>query len=359
MPDGSQLAPCSAYYKTWRVRNDGPCDWPEGCHLVSAGGDVLFDPKAKGSESESAQAFRQLVDPTLSGEEIDITVELFAPSATGRHVGYFRLEDPEGGLFGQRLWSDIRVTDTDMNVSATLSPWQVIQSDGESIADETSQQEEQEQQTENKQEEEKETALLKPGSTVKLHSLQKRPELNGQVGSCKRWEEDAGRWEVELHADFRLVMLLPGNLVVWDESKEHGMEEEEQEEQEEQEQERTALEEATQEHLWQLEVEQQEQQQEQQEEEEEEEEQDEVEKEVPVVTLTAEEQQHQTDLLLWSQELQVLSEMGFQDPALVLPLLKTHISKPASTLSGAGAGAGGGREDQGLQAVVWALLAEP
>jgi next-to-BRCA1 protein 1 len=134
MPDGSEVAPCSTFFKTWRVRNDGKGDWPENCHLVSAGGDRLLDSKL-GDDF----VLRHPVPATAAGEEVEVTLELCAPDATGRHVGYFRLESPDGGYFGQRLWADIRVTDADMSVSMTLSPWEVI----DTSADEKEEKEEQ------------------------------------------------------------------------------------------------------------------------------------------------------------------------------------------------------------------------
>lgn len=121
MPDGSEIAPCSTFFKTWRVRNDGEVDWPEGCHLVSAGGDRMVDPKLGDDYN-----FRQEVPVVVAGSEVDLTVELWAPSATGRHVSYFRLENPGGSYFGQRLWSDIRVNEADLSVSMTLAPWEVV-----------------------------------------------------------------------------------------------------------------------------------------------------------------------------------------------------------------------------------------
>eukprot|EP00603_Paraphysomonas_imperforata_P003036 CAMPEP_0114412608 /NCGR_PEP_ID=MMETSP0103-20121206/417_1 /TAXON_ID=37642 ORGANISM="Paraphysomonas imperforata, Strain PA2" /NCGR_SAMPLE_ID=MMETSP0103 /ASSEMBLY_ACC=CAM_ASM_000201 /LENGTH=827 /DNA_ID=CAMNT_0001580637 /DNA_START=46 /DNA_END=2529 /DNA_ORIENTATION=- len=131
MPDGSEVAPYSTFFKTWRVRNDGTRDWPEGCHLVSAGGDRMCDTKL-GDD----YVIRQPVPATVAGEEVEITVELCAPSATGRHVGYFRLQNPEGSFFGQRLWADIRVNDADMAVSMTLSPWEVIDTNGDDDVEE-------------------------------------------------------------------------------------------------------------------------------------------------------------------------------------------------------------------------------
>jgi hypothetical protein len=111
MPDGSKVQPCSVFVKCWRVRNDGAAAWPENCCLVNAGGDEMFP------ETE----LRIPVPSAAAGEEVDISVHLTAPSATGRHVGYFRLQDDELCWFGQRLWADIRVAEEDV-------PWQVINS---------------------------------------------------------------------------------------------------------------------------------------------------------------------------------------------------------------------------------------
>jgi hypothetical protein len=60
----------------------------------------------------------------------------------------------------------------------------------------------------------------------------------------------------------------------------------------------------------------------------------------------------------WKKELDVLMEMGFSDYSQLLPLLKTHIAVPSS-LRGEGQGNENQEREEGLQAVVWALLAEP
>lgn len=111
MPDGSKVQPSSVFVKCWRVRNDGPAAWPENCTLVNAGGDQMFP--------AGTSELRVPVPSASPGEELDISVHLVAPLATGRHVGYFRLQDDANNWFGQRLWSDIRVSEADV-------PWQVI-----------------------------------------------------------------------------------------------------------------------------------------------------------------------------------------------------------------------------------------
>ena len=113
MPDGSEVQPCSVFVKCWRVRNDGASAWPAQCRLVSAGGDDLLP--------EGSSELCCVVPSASAGEEVDISAQLVAPSAIGRHVGYFRLQDNEQNWFGQRLWADIRVTDDDV-------AWQMISS---------------------------------------------------------------------------------------------------------------------------------------------------------------------------------------------------------------------------------------
>jgi hypothetical protein len=92
----------------------------------------------------------------------------------------------------------------------------------------------------------------------------------------------------------------------------------------------------------------------------------------PLVTDNKVESREEGEVSVWQKELDVLREMGFEDQAVLLPLLRTHVPVPASLreveeggrgAAGAGAGAGGrggaGQQQEGLQAVVWALLAGP
>jgi hypothetical protein len=121
MPDGTTVQPSSTFVKTWRIRNDGTFSWPEGCSLVNAGGDALFE----------GEELRIPVGIVHAGEEADLSITLTAPVASGRHVGYFRLQDPEGNWFGQRLWSDIRVNEVEENL------WQVVGQEEEETQEES------------------------------------------------------------------------------------------------------------------------------------------------------------------------------------------------------------------------------
>ena len=43
------------------------------------------------------------------GEEVDVAVEMVAPTDLGRYLGYWRLQGPRGRKFGQRVWCHVQV----------------------------------------------------------------------------------------------------------------------------------------------------------------------------------------------------------------------------------------------------------
>jgi len=104
LPDGSSVVPGSSVNKVWRVRNDGDRAWPEGVCLGFASGDLL---------AATPNDLTVPVPPLQAGEEVDIAVKLLVPETTGRHVTYFRLRTKEGNIFGQRLWADLRVMESE------------------------------------------------------------------------------------------------------------------------------------------------------------------------------------------------------------------------------------------------------
>lgn len=99
IPDFSILQPRTAFTKVWLVKNEGPNDWPVGVKLVPSGGDLLCDTNTSVSIHSAAV-----------GEMIQISIELTSPSKAGRYVAYFSLQGPDGSLFGQQFWVDIRIT---------------------------------------------------------------------------------------------------------------------------------------------------------------------------------------------------------------------------------------------------------
>ncbi|KAG7393972.1 hypothetical protein PHYPSEUDO_000149 [Phytophthora pseudosyringae] len=100
-PDGTVLAPGEAFDKVWKLRNGGVNKWPIGAVLSCVGGDKMQAPESV------------LIPSVLPGKSIDVSLRMVAPAKAGRYTGYWRLSTPDGNRFGQRLWVDINVMDSE------------------------------------------------------------------------------------------------------------------------------------------------------------------------------------------------------------------------------------------------------
>ena len=97
LPDGAVVSPGQALVKTWRVRNTGTSTWGPGYQLAFIGGEHMGAPGA--------------VDVPSTGpdQEVDLSINLIAPAASGEHIGYWQLRNPNGTYFGDKLWVRINV----------------------------------------------------------------------------------------------------------------------------------------------------------------------------------------------------------------------------------------------------------
>jgi len=98
IPDGTKIEAGARFIKTWRLRNNGNHEWPEGTTLVNIGGDFL-------GQVESVPVARR----ARPDEEVDISVEVEAPRNPGRYVSNWRLSTPNGMHFGHKVWVSITV----------------------------------------------------------------------------------------------------------------------------------------------------------------------------------------------------------------------------------------------------------
>jgi hypothetical protein len=90
IPDGTDLVPGESFTKTWRLRNSGTCTWTSGYSLAFQSGDSM-----------GAPANTQLTTGTVApGQEIDVSIELEAPTSAGTYQGYFKLRNTDGNVFG-------------------------------------------------------------------------------------------------------------------------------------------------------------------------------------------------------------------------------------------------------------------
>jgi len=97
IPTNTYLSTGSNFTKTWRVLNDGSCDWV-GYELVHISGSQL--------SASSPQALA-LVN---AGHTVDISVEMTAPTSPGTYSAIWRIKDPDGVLFGPELTLTIIVS---------------------------------------------------------------------------------------------------------------------------------------------------------------------------------------------------------------------------------------------------------
>ncbi|MBI5839740.1 MAG: S-layer homology domain-containing protein [Chloroflexi bacterium] len=99
LPDGTVVSPGQALTKTWRVKNIGTSTWGSGYQLAFTGGEQMGAPSAVD------------VPVTAPGQEVDISVNMTAPSGGGSHWGNWRLRNPQGTYFGDELLVEVTVPD--------------------------------------------------------------------------------------------------------------------------------------------------------------------------------------------------------------------------------------------------------
>ena len=105
IPDGTTMLPGATFKKTWRLQNTGSCTWDSNYSLIFVNGDAMGGPAA-------APLTTGTVAP---GQEVDITVELTAPTEPGTYRGNWRLRNGAGENFGigpnadKLFWVEIEV----------------------------------------------------------------------------------------------------------------------------------------------------------------------------------------------------------------------------------------------------------
>jgi hypothetical protein len=106
VPDGTNFTPGATFTKTWRLRNVGTCTWTASYQIVFFNGEQMGAP--------SAAFFPRSV---ASGQTVDISLNMTAPSTPGSYRGFWMFKNASGALFGigpqanRQWWVDIRVTD--------------------------------------------------------------------------------------------------------------------------------------------------------------------------------------------------------------------------------------------------------
>ena len=105
IPDGTVVSPNEAFTKTWRLKNVGNCTW--------SGYSLVFD------SGESMNGTSPIAIGTVNpGQEIDLSVNLTAPSTNGSYRSYWRIRNASGILLpvlgghqNKSFFADIEVDD--------------------------------------------------------------------------------------------------------------------------------------------------------------------------------------------------------------------------------------------------------
>jgi len=116
IPDGTICAPGQTFTTTWKLRNVGTCTWTSGYQLVFDRGDQMGGPVSQ-----------QLTTGSVApGQDINISVNLTAPTAVGTYRGYWRLKDPAGVLFaltsGNSFYVEIKVAAATVAANTLIAP---------------------------------------------------------------------------------------------------------------------------------------------------------------------------------------------------------------------------------------------
>lgn len=107
-PDGSLVATGATFTKIWRVKNIGTCTWNTSYALVYVSGERFGASNSVG-----------LPGTVRPGESIDLSVNLTAPTKNGSYVGYWKLRNSSGVLFG------VGSSDTSVYVDVKVSGYTV------------------------------------------------------------------------------------------------------------------------------------------------------------------------------------------------------------------------------------------
>jgi hypothetical protein len=102
IPDGTVFAPGETFTKTWRLKNAGTCTW--------SGYSLVFD---KGDSMSGASPTS--IGTVSPNQEVDISIDLTAPTNPGSYRGYWRIRNASGilipvlgGTQGQSFFVDIK-----------------------------------------------------------------------------------------------------------------------------------------------------------------------------------------------------------------------------------------------------------
>lgn len=109
IPDNTAVEAGQAFVKTWMLQNTGSCAWDANYALTFISGD------------EMGGANTSLAASVAPGQDVDVSVDLTAPAATGQDTGYWQLANDTGATFGVSVYALIDVIE-DVTATPTVTP---------------------------------------------------------------------------------------------------------------------------------------------------------------------------------------------------------------------------------------------
>jgi hypothetical protein len=98
IPDNTVVEAGQAFVKTWMIQNTGSCTWDANYVLTFVSGDEM-----NGTNTAIGSS-------VASGQKLELSVTLAAPTLAGQYKGYWRLANDSGNLFGEAVYVLIDVT---------------------------------------------------------------------------------------------------------------------------------------------------------------------------------------------------------------------------------------------------------
>lgn len=118
VPDGTILEAGTIFVKSWRIANEGECDWKDDIHLAYYGGETLFAPTlvepyfmpvAIAPQPRIGSWGKKLfrIEP---GQTVDLALVFRAPDQPGNYISYWALVRETKERIDPLIWIAISVT---------------------------------------------------------------------------------------------------------------------------------------------------------------------------------------------------------------------------------------------------------
>jgi hypothetical protein len=98
IPDGTVISPGAAFVKTWRLQNAGTSTWTTSYSLAFVSSEQMG--------TITSVPLAQSVSP---GAQIDVSVDMVAPTNTGTYQGYWKMKNASGQFFNDSVYVLIKV----------------------------------------------------------------------------------------------------------------------------------------------------------------------------------------------------------------------------------------------------------